>query len=120
MPFGDRTGPSGQGPRTGRHAGFCAGAGAPGSRNPGSGCGWGRGRGGRGRRNRFYATGLTGWQRTAAANAAPVAPDAPGTAAARGDHRLAALLKSAIGRIDAALADIRKRLQGLEAGNKPE
>jgi hypothetical protein len=43
MPGGDRTGPLGQGPRTGR------------------GGGWGGG--GRGRRHRFHATALTGWQR---------------------------------------------------------
>ena len=72
MPMGDRTGPMGQGPRTGRAAGFCAGFGAPGylNRGPGFGFGFGRGggrgRGGRGWRNWFYATGLTGWQRAAA------------------------------------------------------
>lgn len=65
MPFGDRTGPFGQGPRTGRGAGFCGGAGAPGNVN-GPGRGFGRrnrGGGGRGARNCFYATGLPGWQR---------------------------------------------------------
>lgn len=53
MPGGDRTGPMGMGPMTGRGAGLCAGFAGP---------GFGRG-GGRGRRNWFYATGLTGWQR---------------------------------------------------------
>ena len=70
MPRGDGTGPMGMGPMTGRAAGYCAGFGAPGSMNliPGRGYwGWGRGRGGgRGRRNWYYATGMTGWQRTAA------------------------------------------------------
>lgn len=70
MPGGDGTGPMGLGPMTGRAAGYCAGFGAPGSMNfvPGGGYwGWGRGRGGgRGRRNRYYATGMTGWQRSAA------------------------------------------------------
>jgi len=71
MPRGDRTGPAGLGPMTGRAAGFCAGYDVPGYMNPG----WGRGRGrgfgffgrggGRGRRNWFYATGLPGWQRMA-------------------------------------------------------
>jgi hypothetical protein len=66
MPFGDRTGPVGMGPMTGRAAGFCAGYGMPGHMNPAGGRGfWGRGRGGgRGRRNMFYATGLPGWART--------------------------------------------------------
>jgi len=67
MPGGDRRGPEGQGPRTGRAAGFCAGNDEPGfmSRGWGRGGGGGRGRGGGGwgRRNRFRATGLTGWQR---------------------------------------------------------
>lgn len=74
MPFGDRTGPLGMGPRTGRAAGFCSGFGMPGYANavPGrgrSGFGrdWGRGRGwfgrGYGRRNWYGATGLPGWAR---------------------------------------------------------
>lgn len=66
MPGGDRTGPAGMGPMTGRAAGFCAGFPVPGYMNPVFGRGFGRGRGGGwGRRNWFYATGLTGWQRGA-------------------------------------------------------
>ena len=34
MPFGDRTGPLGSGPMTGRAAGFCAGFGRPGFADP--------------------------------------------------------------------------------------
>ncbi len=47
MPGGDRTGPVGMGPMTGRAAGYCAGFGAPGytSPVPGSGLGFSRGRG---------------------------------------------------------------------------
>lgn len=69
MPGGDHTGPLGQGPRTGRAAGTCAGYDLLGYMNPLPGYGLGRGRGGgwggggRGWRHRFYATGLTGWQR---------------------------------------------------------
>ena len=62
MPGGDRTGPAGMGPMTGRGAGFCAGYAVPGYMNPVSGrgfCGFGRG-GGRGWRHQFYATGLPG------------------------------------------------------------
>jgi len=40
MPFGDRTGPLGLGPRTGRAAGFCAGYGMPGFANPLPGYGY--------------------------------------------------------------------------------
>ncbi len=70
MPGGDRTGPMGLGPMTGRAVGFCAGYPVPGYMNPVGGRGFlGRGRGfgmrggGRGWRNWFYATGLPGWQR---------------------------------------------------------
>ena len=46
MPGGDRTGPAGQGPMTGRRAGFCAGYPMPGrDRGRGFGHGWGKGRG---------------------------------------------------------------------------
>jgi len=58
MPWGDRTGPAGMGPMTGRAAGYCAGYSVPGYMNPipgggwygrgygrGYGYGWGRGRG---------------------------------------------------------------------------
>jgi len=47
MPGGDRTGPWGLGPRTGRAAGYCSGYNMPGYGNPGYGRGFGRG-GGRG------------------------------------------------------------------------
>lgn len=48
MPYKDGTGPSGQGPRTGRGAGNCAGTGSTG-RFGGRGLGLGRGGRGRGR-----------------------------------------------------------------------
>ena len=48
MPYGDQTGPQGQGPMTGRGAGSCAGNNMQGSAN--AGFGFGRGRGGGGRR----------------------------------------------------------------------
>ncbi len=75
MPGGDRTGPLGMGPRTGRGAGFCRGYGVPGYANPWGGRnvgvgrnfgggffgGFGGGGHGRGRRNRYFATGVPGW-----------------------------------------------------------
>jgi len=72
MPWGDRTGPLGMGPMTGRGAGRCAGYPGPGRFNPAFGVGfrgWGRG-GGRGRGfgggggfgRRFRAGGFGGWQ----------------------------------------------------------
>lgn len=76
MPGGDRTGPLGYGPMTGRGAGYCAGYSVPGYMNPIPGRGWygfgrgyGRGRGwfgrggGRGWRHGYYATGMPGWAR---------------------------------------------------------
>lgn len=63
MPGGDRRGPWGQGPMTGRGAGFCAGNAMPGYMNA---CGRGFFRGvgrGRGFRRWFFATGLPGWMR---------------------------------------------------------
>ncbi|MGB9822416.1 MULTISPECIES: DUF5320 domain-containing protein [Thermodesulfovibrio] len=56
MPWGDRTGPLGAGPRTGRGLGYCSGFATPGYMNPAPGRGLGRGRGWRcfgGFRGRF-------------------------------------------------------------------
>jgi len=70
MPGGDRTGPAGLGPMTGRAAGYCAGYSVPGYMNPvpgrgffgrGKGRGWfGRG-GGRGLGRGYFAGGFPGW-----------------------------------------------------------
>ena len=59
MPRGDRTGPRGFGPMTGRGAGYCAGYPAPGYMNPGmrGGMGYGRGRG----FGRMHYWGGPGW-----------------------------------------------------------
>ncbi len=83
MPGGDRTGPFGAGPRTGRGMGFCAGYNVPGYMNPGFGYGFGRGWGmgrGRGRGNRWgYFFGAPGWSMGYSwpYPTAPVAPDYP-------------------------------------------
>jgi hypothetical protein len=65
MPGGDRTGPMGAGPRTGRGMGYCSGNSMPGYANQmpifRSWYGFGGRGGGRGWRNRFYATGIPGW-----------------------------------------------------------
>lgn len=82
MPAGDRTGPTGMGPMTGRGAGYCAGYEAPGYANPwhrmGMGWrrgGWGGGRGrGRGWRHGYYATGAPFWARYGYGPAASVPP----------------------------------------------
>ena len=145
MPGGDGTGPGGMGPMTGRAAGYCAGYPVPGVMSPISGRGfggWGRGGGGGGggggwgRRNRFYATGLTGWQRAgygypawggaapsygAAPYAAPFADGAVPYAAAYGAPTREQELQALQGQaeyLDDALNGIRKRIGELEAEKK--
>lgn len=74
MPRGDRTGPAGAGPMTGRRAGYCSGFGTPGFVNPampGQVYGFGFRGGGRGWRNMANATGLPGWQRFGYTPSAP-------------------------------------------------
>lgn len=118
MPSGDRTGPMGMGPMSGRGAGFCAGAGAPGYANAvwgrGFGMGFGRGRGSWGRgggrgfragwRNAFCATGMSGWMRAGAPYAQP---------AGTPDEELATLKEQAE-YFGNALEEIRKHIQELE------
>ncbi|MCD6487056.1 MAG: DUF5320 domain-containing protein [Syntrophobacterales bacterium] len=129
MPGGDRMGPAGMGPMTGRAGGYCAGYGAPGYANsvPGRGFGWGTGiRGGFGRgggwghRNQFYATGLTGWQRSAysyPSYAGAVSYGAPYTApygpAATKQQELDAL-KGQAEYLEDSLGGIKKRMEELE------
>lgn len=83
MPAGNRTGPQGMGPRTGRGAGYCAGYDRPGYTSQGFGGGFGRGMfgrrafGGRGFRNWFHATGQPGWMRYGAYTPSAPAPMTP-------------------------------------------
>jgi len=113
MPSGDRSGPMGAGPRTGRAMGLCAGNEVAGFATAGGWGGFGRGRGFR-RRNRFYATGLTGWQRAAgvpAAQAGP-APEA-GEPTATADQQLEALTNQ-VAELRQALADIQQQLAAMQ------
>ncbi len=99
MPFKDGTGPLGQGPRTGRGAGFCSGFAVPGSMNRGGGL-FGRGRGGgRGRRN---WQGAFGW---------PCGPTS--------QYDELGALKAQAAFFERALDSIRKRIEGLETTTKP-
>ena len=80
MPRGDRTGPLGMGPMTGRAAGYCAGYAVPGYANPVGGRGLGfrmGGRGGWGYRHWYYATGLPGWVRFGYTPAPAYQPPSP-------------------------------------------
>ena len=128
MPGGDRTGPLGLGPMTGRAAGFCAGFGMPGYANPvpgrgfGMGFGWGRGAwgrgfggGGHGWRHWYYATGLPGWLRSGWG--APTPYYAAPTPKAEREY-LDDLAKSLQDQLDG----VKKRLDQLstQRGEKPE
>ena len=96
MPNRDGTGPMELGPRTGGGWGPCPTGPAGDARWLSRG-----GRGGRAYRNRFYATGLTGWQRAARADFVPPATiDGP-------VDRLA--------QIDGRLEQVLDRLEALEA-----
>ncbi len=86
MSRGDRTGPAGWGPMSGRAAGWCAGHHGPGYADPFAGLAVGSGRrsgrdfrgagsgGGRGWRNWFRSTGRPGWARFG--GGVPYAPEA--------------------------------------------
>ncbi|MBN1504693.1 MAG: DUF5320 domain-containing protein [Candidatus Eisenbacteria bacterium] len=133
MPGGDRTGPSGMGPMTGRAAGYCGGNGMPGYMNPafgrGFGGGFGRGRGfggrggGRGWRNMYYATGLPGWMRYGGyAGAYPYGSAVPYPYAAPyskldPDVEKQAL-KNQADALQAELEMVKKRLDEIEAGTE--
>ena len=119
MPFGDRTGPAGQGPRTGRGAGLCSGSAVPGMMNRGGGFGRGHGGGGRGWRNQFCATGLTGWQRAWGGRRAVVPPAVAEVSGTEPEQELAAL-KSQTESLQTTLSQVRKRIEELEAKPRRE
>jgi Family of unknown function (DUF5320) len=117
MPRGDRTGPTGAGPGTGRMRGFCMGFGIPGTGNRARDfASPGRAGGGQGRRNRFLQTGLTGWQRSA------------GFGSGRGSRGFSTTdsdpvpgsgletLKARAGNLEKALDAIKRRIQEMESG----
>jgi len=109
MPRGDRTGPAGMGPMTGRAAGYCAGYPTPGYMNPyggrmGGGFGWG---GGRGR----------GWRAFPGAGAYYALPymDVPYGPAYTPEQELG-LLQNQAKALGDQLAEIQKRISELETG----
>ncbi len=122
MPRGDGTGPNGMGPLTGHRGGYCAGYGVPGYANAGygRGIGFGGSRGGRGYRNRYYATGLTGWQRWAGGQAPwgnPYAPApfyGPQAAQMMTEQQELDILKGQTEYLETTLESLRKRIEELE------
>ena len=118
MPGGDRTGPAGLGPMTGRAAGSCAGYTAPGYMNPVGGRGfWGRGRGRR--RSWFRSWGWLGRRRAAVGYPAAGLgqPDMTPAPAITKEQELETL-KGQAEYFEGALGDIKKRLEELEAQAK--
>jgi len=105
MPRGDRTGPMGMGPRSGRGMGFCSGYGMPGFMNRPMGAGFGAGYGGgRGWRHWFYATGIPGWMRFGGWQTAQTVPDP--SAEKQALKTQAEFLKSELERINTRLDDL--------------
>ena len=97
---------------TGRAAGYCAGYGAPGLANtvPERGFFGRGGGGGRGRRNWFYATGLTGWQRTEAGFPA----DGGSQPAVMGKEKELGMLKQQAEALQQQMEQLQDRLRQLE------
>ena len=100
MPRGDRTGPDGRGPMTGRAMGYCAGNDRPGYAEPGfRGRGLGRGFG----RGLGFGRGF-GWRAFAPQYAEPVEMTK--------DQKLK-VLEAEQKEIEAELSDIKKEIQAL-------
>lgn len=120
MPGGDRTGPLGAGPMTGRGAGYCAGYPMPGFVNPMARYGFsmrGSRGGGRGHRHWFYATGLTGWQRDMHGFPGPFPYSAPFNPVITQEQE-AEMLKAQVDEMENTLSEMKKRVKELESEKK--
>ncbi len=107
MPRGDRTGPWGMGPMTGRRAGYCAGFDMPGYGNPGPRRGFGRGFGWR---HRHFARGVAGWPGYGYHPAWAMPPAAPRMT----QEQEAGWLKAQAADLEEELKQINERLSSLE------
>ncbi len=114
MPGGDRTGPLGLGPMTGRRAGLCAGYPVPGYLNRVSDIGWfGVGRGGfprGGGRGRTFGGGRGRWWRSGFYGYPPYAPAYPQPTAEEEKEMLQEELRN----LEEESKEIRSRLTELE------
>ncbi len=123
MPGGDRTGPLGLGPMTGRAAGYCAGYSLPGYANPvsgrGRGIGYGRGFGrgagwGRGAGRGFGF----GWARFPDAYSNPYpAPSYPANLSSKQE---ADMLKAEAKAMQDEIKAINQRIKDLESNQASE
>ena len=113
MPGGDRTGPMGKGPRSGRGAGYCGGAGgAPSgagflSRMGGAFFGQGRGSCGRGWRNMLNAMGAPASMQSGAAGVTPA--EVPASEAERQS------LEDQVEMLQSQLDEVKRQLAQSEA-----
>ncbi len=107
MPSGDRTGPVGQGPMTGRSSGFCSGYDTPGFAK---GFGGGMGRGFRFGRGRGRGS---GWGRNYSGDFAGLFPGFPWAHFITKDDEIN-MLKSRAEYLKRSQKDIEKRLGELE------
>ena len=116
MPYGNRRGPLGLGPRSGRGLGYCSGYDSPGYTKPypsmdnmmfreGFGC-FGRGRGWR---NMFYLTGLPGWARYTYPQPFEL-----------NDETEKELLTNQISLLEKEVETMRKRVEELSRENEPK
>lgn len=111
MPGGDRTGPMGMGPMTGRAAGFCAGYGISGYTNPIAGRRFlGRGRG---HRFWYYATGLPNWARFGGYAQYPCAVPPAYMSQPTSEQELS-MLKQQAEYFQQTLSEINERIEALE------
>jgi hypothetical protein len=126
MPLGDRTGPWGFGPMTGRAAGYCAGYSGPGYVNPVPGRGFGRGGWGRGWGRGFG--GGRGWGRGFGwgpySFGAPYGPHAPAYvpayAPSYGPEDEVTALKDQAKYFEEALQEVKKRIEEIESSAEKE
>lgn len=123
MPRGDRSGPMGVGPRTGRGLGYCAGYGEPGYMHPGPGVEYGRGmawrRGRRGTHRRGgWGCGPMGYGYGPAPYDAPW-PGAPAEAEMPIEHEMMAL-KSQASWLQEQLDLIQARMEELNRPTEDE
>ena len=124
MPYGDRTGPVGAGPMTGRRTGYCVGFDRPGRMNPSQGFSFGTDQassfGGhrRGWRHTYQATGIPGWARGGrffgqGDYISPVAVDIP-------PQEEAELLKNQARNLENNLKELQNRLAELQGSTDEE
>jgi hypothetical protein len=122
MPGGDRTGPLGLGPMTGRRAGLCAGYPVAGYLNPVFGRGWfGVGRGGfprGGGRGRTFGGGRGRWWRSGFYGYPPYAPDYPPAYPEPTAEEEKKFLQDELASLEEELNAVRERIGELEKQEK--